>query len=160
MWILKSSKDLLEYIESRSLSSYNNIKTFVFSSVYATFHHSKLIDRLKPSVHLWFIKQNAQRRYKCIVLGRDTSYFVKVTAPILPKSSLKLISSKCCYFHFITILTLSNFADFSIESIRSSKLSVSVSLSLFLFLFLFSSLEVPLSLVPLVLGACGKFKVI
>ena len=104
MWILKSSKDHLEYIESRSLSSYNNIKTFDFSSVYATFHHSKLIDRLKPSVHLWFIKQNAQRRYKCIVLGRDTSYFVKVTAPILPKSSLKLISSKCSSFWLTTYL--------------------------------------------------------
>jgi hypothetical protein len=38
-------------------------------------------------------------------------------------------------------LILSTFADFSIESMRSSKLSVSVSLSLFLFLF--SSLEVP-----------------
>jgi hypothetical protein len=66
MWILKSSKDLLEYIESRSLSSYNNIKTFDFSSVYATFPHSKLIDRLKPSVQLWFIKQNAQRRYNAL----------------------------------------------------------------------------------------------
>ena len=104
MWILKSSKDLLEYIESRSLSSYNNIKTLDFSSVYATFPHSKLKHRLKPSVQLWFLKQNAQRRYKCIVLGRDTSYFVKVTAPILPKSSLKLISSKCSSFWLTTYL--------------------------------------------------------
>ena len=30
MWILKNSKDLLEYIQRRSLSSCNNIKTFDF----------------------------------------------------------------------------------------------------------------------------------
>jgi hypothetical protein len=30
MWILKTSKDLLEYIQSRSLSSCNSIKTFDF----------------------------------------------------------------------------------------------------------------------------------
>ena len=32
MWILKNSKDILEYIESRSLSFYNSIKTFDFST--------------------------------------------------------------------------------------------------------------------------------
>ena len=34
MWILKNSEDLLEYIQSRSLSSCNNIKTFDFSTLY------------------------------------------------------------------------------------------------------------------------------
>jgi hypothetical protein len=33
MWILKNSQDLLEYIQSRSLSSCNNIKTFDFSTL-------------------------------------------------------------------------------------------------------------------------------
>ena len=32
MWILKNSKDLLQYIQSRSLSSCNSIKTFDFST--------------------------------------------------------------------------------------------------------------------------------
>ena len=34
MWFLKNSKDLLEYIQSRSLSSCNNIKTCDFSTHY------------------------------------------------------------------------------------------------------------------------------
>ena len=36
MWILKNSKDLLEYIQSRSLFSYNSINTFDFSTPYIT----------------------------------------------------------------------------------------------------------------------------
>ena len=44
MSILKSSKDLLEYIQSGS--SCNNIKTFEFSTFYTTSPHSKLKDRL------------------------------------------------------------------------------------------------------------------
>ena len=42
MWILKNSKDLLEYIQSRSLSSCNSIKIFAFSTLYTTIPHSRL----------------------------------------------------------------------------------------------------------------------
>jgi hypothetical protein len=77
MWILKNSKDLLEYIQSRSLSSCNSITTFDFSTLYTTIHHSNLKDRLRELVQLCFIKKNGQRRYKYLVLGRDRSYFVK-----------------------------------------------------------------------------------
>ena len=78
MWILKNSKDLLEYIQSRSLSSCNSIKTFDFSTLYTTIPHSKLKDKLRLLVQLCFIKDNGQRRYKYhLVLGRDRSYFVK-----------------------------------------------------------------------------------
>ena len=42
MWIMKTSKDLLEYIQSRSLSSCNNIKTFDFSTLYTIITNSKL----------------------------------------------------------------------------------------------------------------------
>ena len=77
MWILKNSKDLLEYIQSRSLSSCNSIKTFDFSTLYTTIPHSKLKDKLRELVQLCFIKKNGQRRYKYLVLGRDRSYFVK-----------------------------------------------------------------------------------
>ena len=72
MWILKNSKDLLEYMQSTSLSSCNSIKTFDFSTLYTTIPHSKL-----KLVQLCFIKKNGQRRYKYLVLGRDRSYFVK-----------------------------------------------------------------------------------
>ena len=77
MWFLKNSKDLLEYIQSRSLSSCNSIKTFDFSILYTTIPHSKLNDKLRELVQLCFIEMNGQRRYKYLVLGRDRSYLVK-----------------------------------------------------------------------------------
>ena len=42
MWILKNSKALLEYIESRYLSSCNSITTFDFFILYTTISHSML----------------------------------------------------------------------------------------------------------------------
>ena len=78
MWILKNSKDLLEYIQSKSLSSCNSIKTFDFSTLYTTIPHSKLKEKLKELVQLCFIKRNGQRRYKYLVLGMDKYYFVKL----------------------------------------------------------------------------------
>jgi len=104
MWILKNSKDLLEYIQSRSLSSCYSIKTFDFSTLHTTIPHCKQKDRLRELVQLSFIKKNGQRRYKYIVLGRDRSYFVNKTTLILPKSSLKLISSTCSRFWLTTYL--------------------------------------------------------
>jgi hypothetical protein len=90
MWILKNSKDLLEYIQSRSLSSWNGIKTFDLSTLYTL----KLKDKLRELDQLCFIKKNGQLRCKYLVLGRGRSYFVqKKTTLILPKGSLKLISS-------------------------------------------------------------------
>ena len=75
MWILKNPKDLLEYIQSRSLSSCNSINTVDFSTVYTTIPHSKPKDKLRELVQLCFMKKNDQRRYKQLVLGRDISYF-------------------------------------------------------------------------------------
>ena len=99
MWNLKNSKDMLGYIQSRPLSSCNSIKTVGFSTLYTTISHCKLKDRLKELVQLCFIKTNGQRRCKYLVLGRDRSYFGKIkTILILPKSSLKLISSICSSF--------------------------------------------------------------
>jgi hypothetical protein len=77
MWILKNSTDLFQYIQSGSLSSCNNIKTFDFSTLYTTIPHSKPKDKLRELVQLCFIKKNGQRRYKYLVLGRDRSYFIK-----------------------------------------------------------------------------------
>ena len=77
MWILKNSKDLLEYIKSRSLSSCKNIKTYDFSTLYTTIPHSKLKERLKELVQLCFVKKSGERRYKYLVIGRNKSYFVK-----------------------------------------------------------------------------------
>ena len=87
MWILKNSKDLLEYIQSRSLSSCNGIKTFDFSTLYTSIPHSKLKDKLRELFQLCFIKKNGQRRYKYLVLGRDRSDFVKNHSDSTKKSS-------------------------------------------------------------------------
>ena len=57
MWILKKPKDMLEYIQSRSLSSCNRIKTIDFSTLYTTIPHSKLKDKLRELVQLCFIKK-------------------------------------------------------------------------------------------------------
>ena len=73
MWILKNSNDLLEYIQSRSLSFCNIIKTFDFSTLFTTMPHSKLKVRLRALVQLCFIKKNGQRRYTYLVLGTDRS---------------------------------------------------------------------------------------
>ena len=77
MWILKNSKNLLEYIQYRSLSSCNIIKTFDFSTLYATIPHYKLKDRLMERSNCTSQKRNGQRKYTYLVGGRDRSYFVK-----------------------------------------------------------------------------------
>jgi hypothetical protein len=55
MWILKNSKDLLEYIQSRPISPCNSIKTFDFSTLYTTIPQSKLKDKLRELVQLCFL---------------------------------------------------------------------------------------------------------
>ena len=67
----KFQKDLLEYIESMSLSSCNSIKTFDISrsTIYTTIPHLKLKDKLKELVHLCFKTKMDKRRYKYLILG-------------------------------------------------------------------------------------------
>jgi hypothetical protein len=52
VWILRNLKDLLDYIQSRTLSSCNSIKTFDFSTLYTSIPHSKLRNRLRELVQL------------------------------------------------------------------------------------------------------------
>jgi hypothetical protein len=100
----------LKYIQSRHLSSCNNIKTFDFSTLSTTIHLSRLTDRLKELVKLCFMKKKkrmANVDINTIVLGRDNSYFVKINFTlILPKSSLKLISSNYSSFFLLTTYLL------------------------------------------------------
>ena len=55
MRILKNTKDLLENIQSRTLSSCYSINTFDFSTLYTIIPHSKLKDGLGELVQLCFI---------------------------------------------------------------------------------------------------------
>ena len=77
MWILKNSKDMLEYIQSRSLSSWNIIKTFDFSTIYTTISHSKLMDKLRELVQLCGINKMAYVNIK----GVDLTAFHKKEWP-------------------------------------------------------------------------------
>jgi len=104
MWILKNSKDLLEYIQSRTLSSCNSIKTFDLSTLYTTILYPKLKDILKELVQLCFIKMNGQRRCRYLVLGRDKSYFA-------PKKNHSGYTKKCSEPNIIKML------EFSIDNI-------------------------------------------
>jgi hypothetical protein len=74
MWILKNSKDMLEYIQWRSLSSSISLK-------YLTYLHSTqlfltLSWRTGERIRC-FMKKNSQHRNKYSVLGRDISHFAK-----------------------------------------------------------------------------------
>ena len=94
MWILKKSQDLLQYIQSLTLSSYNSIKTLDFSALFTSIPHSKLKDKLKELVLFCVIKKNGEHRYKYLVLGRNKFSFVKNHSDS-KKNSLKLTLSRC-----------------------------------------------------------------
>ena len=77
MWILKNSKELLGNLKSRSFSKITSIKTFDFSTLYTTIPHDKLKQRLRNIINQAFFYKNGSRRYKYVVLGYNSSYFVK-----------------------------------------------------------------------------------
>ena len=79
MRILKNSKDLLEYIQSRSFSSCNSIKTFDFSTLYTNIPHSKLKDILRELEQLCFIKKEWPTliQIPCVMKGQILFYFKK-----------------------------------------------------------------------------------
>ena len=73
MWILKNSKDLLDNLNSRSLSQVSSIKTFDFSSLYTTLPHDKLKIRLKETIQKAFNYRNNGSKF--VVLGYNSTYF-------------------------------------------------------------------------------------
>jgi len=79
MWILKSSKDLVESLSSQSLSVHviTSIKTFDFSTLYTTIPHPKLKSLLKDLVSNSFMAKSGKRRYSYIVVHGFNAYFVK-----------------------------------------------------------------------------------
>ena len=77
MWILKNSKQLLDSIQTNSITSINSIKTFDFSNLYTTIPHDKLKSRLTAIVHQAFCFKNGTKRYEYIVVNYNPTYFVK-----------------------------------------------------------------------------------
>ena len=77
MWILKNSKQLLDSIQTNSITSINSIKTFDFSTLYNTIPHDKLKSRLTAIVHQACCFKNGKKRYEYIVVNYNSTYFVK-----------------------------------------------------------------------------------
>ena len=67
MWILKNSKELLEPLKSPTFNPVTSIKSFDFSTLYATIPQKKLKDRLTTIIRNAFIFKNGNRRYKYMV---------------------------------------------------------------------------------------------
>ena len=84
MWILRSSKDLLDNLKSRSFSQISSIKTFDFSTLYTTQPHAKLKTRLKETIHKAFSHRNYGSKF--VFLGYNSTYF-----------SNKIQKGKTCY---------------------------------------------------------------
>jgi hypothetical protein len=84
MLILKTSKDLLDNLQSRSFSQVSSIKTFDFSTLYTTLPHDKLKTRLKETIHKAFSYRNYGSKF--VVLGYNSTYF-----------SNKIQKGKACY---------------------------------------------------------------
>ena len=76
MWILKNSKELMEILSSKSVSSCNSIKTFDFSTLYTSIPHEQLKARLAQLIRRSFFKKNGKRRYKYLVVDYTKTYFV------------------------------------------------------------------------------------
>ena len=80
MWILKNSKELLDVLQSHSLTSIHSMKTYDFLTLYNTIPHTKLKARLSELIKNAFKYENGKKRYEYIVVGHDSTYFVKNTS--------------------------------------------------------------------------------
>ena len=77
MWILQNSKILLDTLNYRSQYVCDSITTFDFSILYTTIPHTLLKSGIKELVHHCISKKNEKQRYQHLVIGKDTSVFVK-----------------------------------------------------------------------------------
>ena len=76
--ILKDSKDLLDDNQSHSLTFINSIKTYDLSTLYTTIPKLKagLSELIKNASRC----KNGKKRYEYIVVGHNSTYFVKNTS--------------------------------------------------------------------------------
>jgi hypothetical protein len=77
MWILKTSKELLENLKSRDFSKIDSMKTYDFSTCYTTIPHKTLKSMLFQIIDNYFLNKNGTPKYKCLVSGKQDTYFVK-----------------------------------------------------------------------------------
>ena len=73
---LKKTKKLLDNLQSHSLTSIHNIKHMVFRPFTLQFH-IKLKPRFSELIKNAFMCKNEKKRYEYIVVGHNSTYFVK-----------------------------------------------------------------------------------
>ena len=76
MWILKNSKELLEYLQSPDFNNITSIQSFDFSTLYTAIPHQKLKSRLATIIRYSCPHKSGNCRYKYLVLGHEGPYFV------------------------------------------------------------------------------------
>ena len=70
----------MDNLQSHSLSSIHSTKTYDFSTLYTTIPHAKLKFRLSELIKNAFRYKNGKKRYEYIVVGYNSTYFVKNTS--------------------------------------------------------------------------------
>ena len=94
MWILKSSKELLEHLQSPNFKHITSIKSFDFSTLYTTIPHQKLKSRLATIIRNSFIHKNGNLIQISGFRSQRTLFFSRNTQ-IRKTSTLKITSLTC-----------------------------------------------------------------
>jgi hypothetical protein len=76
MWILKKSRELLEYLKSPIVSQIYSIKTSDFKTLYTTIPHDELKTRRFGIIDSCFLHQNGKGKYSYLVVSHSHTYFV------------------------------------------------------------------------------------
>ena len=95
MWILQNSNDLYS---TYNLGPFPPAIALKYFTSLPSMPHSKLKDKLREFVQLYFIKKNGHRRYKYLLLGRDIFYFAPEWTPGFQLDSCFFIFSFICMF--------------------------------------------------------------
>ena len=93
MWILQNSNDLYS---TYNLGPFPPAIALTYLTSLPSMPDSKMKDKLREFVQLYFIEKNGQRRYKCLLLGRDISYFAPELTPGFQLDSCIFIFSFIC----------------------------------------------------------------
>jgi hypothetical protein len=77
MRILKNSKELLKHLKSHGFSKIDSFKMYDFSTLYTTIPYNKLKFLLFQIINSCFLNKNGTQKYKCLVIEKQDTYFVR-----------------------------------------------------------------------------------
>jgi hypothetical protein len=76
MWILKTSKELLESLKLHFVPQIYRMKTYDFTTLYTTIPHDKLKTILFGIIDSCYFNKNSKRKYSYLVVNHSRTYFV------------------------------------------------------------------------------------